>query len=279
MPVQGLEHLERARANGRGVILATVHMGRMLNLAHAVAARGYRAYWRAGPTLDDSPLKGHHGRWWKTQMGWLEERGLRWVGRGQAYELLRALLERGELCWLNWDIPGQTTTSVPVELLGRTIHVARGTGALALETGALVIPAFSWREGHRLVGLLLPGIDPREVTGEGELYHRLARAVDSVLALRPAQVHRGLGERLGGGRDRSRGPTADTDREAASTPLHRRAPGRAREATEGSSRPQAGFRIFRERSGRSKASKGRGAVPSSDGAYMPNIASTGDGQE
>jgi cytochrome P450/lauroyl/myristoyl acyltransferase len=190
MPLHGLEHLERARADGRGAILATVHMGPMLNLAHALAARGHSVYGSGGFTLDDSPLRGHHGRWWKTQMIWGEEAGWRWVGRGGSYPLLRSLLERGELCWMNWDIPGHN--SVSVRLLGRTMEVGRGLGRLALETGAHVVPGFVWREGTGQVGVLFPGVDPREVADEMELNARIAARVEEALAPRLAQAHRGL---------------------------------------------------------------------------------------
>ena len=193
MPLHGLEHLERARAGGRGAILATVHMGPMLNLAYAVAARGHPGYASGLITLEDSPLRGHAGRWWKTQMMWVEEAGCRWVGRGDSYSLLRALLERGELCWLNWDIPGHST--VPVRLLGRTMEVGRGLARLALETGSPVVPGFTWREGTRQVGVLFPGIDPREVADEQELNARMAAAVEEALAPRLAQAHRGLATR------------------------------------------------------------------------------------
>lgn len=194
MPLHGLEHLERARAGGRGAILATVHMGPMINLGHALAARGHPVYGCGWVTPDDSPLGGDGGRWWKTQMSWIEASGCRWLGRGGTYPLLRALLERGELCWLNWDLPGHT--SLPVRLLGRTVEVGRGLGRLALETGSRVVPGFTWREGNGQVGTLFASIDPAEVAGEQELNSRLAAAVEQALAPRLGQAHRGLAQRL-----------------------------------------------------------------------------------
>ncbi|MFL5820364.1 MAG: hypothetical protein ACJ76S_06740 [Solirubrobacteraceae bacterium] len=195
MPLHGAENLDLARAGGRGAILATIHMGPMLNLAHAVVAHGHPGYASGGPTLAESPLDGTEGRWWKTQMMWVEEAGCRWVGRGGSYELFRALLQRGELCWLNWDIPGHTT--LPVRVLGRTMAIGRGLGQLALETRAKVIPGFVWREGRGQVGMLFPPIDPGEVADEGELHARMAAAVEAALGPRLAQAHRGLARNLG----------------------------------------------------------------------------------
>lgn len=189
MPVRGLEHLERVQGEGRGVILATVHLGAMVSLPQALGARGYRLYLSGG-----SPPAmirfGPHGRWQKTVRLFAEQAGCRWVHRGGSFETLEALLRRGEVCWLAWDTPGGV--AAPARLLDRAINVASGTARLALGTDSPVIPAFAWREGGRQVGVLYPAIDPRDVADPHELNARVAAAVDDALTPRLAQAHDGL---------------------------------------------------------------------------------------
>src|SRR4051812_2517959 len=48
MPVHGLERLEALRAEGRGVVIASVHLGPFLLLPHALGARGIRVYFAGG---------------------------------------------------------------------------------------------------------------------------------------------------------------------------------------------------------------------------------------
>ncbi|MFL5820360.1 MAG: lysophospholipid acyltransferase family protein [Solirubrobacteraceae bacterium] len=184
IPVRGIEHLERARAAGRGVIVATFHMGLWRNLKFALAAHGYRLYVSglAGP-----PRPGPQGRSWIANEAWAEEVGCRWVTLGGSYAVFRALLERGEVCKIEWDIPGRRP--VPVEVLGRTLRISGGVARLALETGAFVVPGFAWREPDGPVAVLFPAINPREVEGESELNARIASAFESALAPRLAQAH------------------------------------------------------------------------------------------
>jgi len=184
IPVRGIEHLESARAAGRGVIVASFHIGLLWNLKFALAAHGYRLYVSglAGP-----PGAGSKGDWWTAHEAWAEEAGCRWVTLGGSYAVFRALLERGEVCKIEWDIPGRRP--VPVEVLGRTLRISGGVARLARDTGAFVVPGFAWREADGPVAVLFPAINPREVEGESELNARIASAFELALAPRLAQAH------------------------------------------------------------------------------------------
>jgi len=184
MAVHGIEHLDAARASGRGTILVNVHAGPFLNLVHAIAARGHKVYLSGGRSLDEPPLSGHDGLWTKTQNAMIEDAGCRWVRRGGSYELVEALLRRGELAWMSFDARGELV----VPLLGRTVGVRSGIAQLACATGATLIPAFAVREGLGQVGLLLEPIEPGDA-GPAKLTDRLARAIDTVLAPRRAEAH------------------------------------------------------------------------------------------
>jgi Bacterial lipid A biosynthesis acyltransferase len=196
MPVRGLERLEASRAGGRGAILAGAHVGPMHNLMHALAARGHAPY---VVTLrrPDRPLPpGPAGRWIRMQHLLVERAGCRWVRLGEpcTYEVLRALLERGELCWLNWDVPGE----LAVPLLGGTARVRTGIARLALETGARVVPGLAWREGDGHAADLLGALDPAVHADERALMEALVSDVEPALRTRLAQVQPFFTACLGG---------------------------------------------------------------------------------
>jgi KDO2-lipid IV(A) lauroyltransferase len=186
MPVRGLEHLARARAGGRGVVLATAHVGPSMNLAQALGGRGHRLYVATTRRLEDGRPPGARARWIRHHDRWVEEVGCRWVRLegGGAFDVLRALLERGEVCWVNWDVRG----ALPMRVLGRTARVRSGLARLARETGAPVVPAFAWRDGTGQVAEILPALDPGRHDTERELMDALGARVEPTLRAHLAQA-------------------------------------------------------------------------------------------
>ncbi|MDX6479418.1 MAG: Bacterial lipid biosynthesis acyltransferase [Gaiellaceae bacterium] len=185
MPVEGLEHLEQARAASKGgLILATIHVGAILGLVHALAARGLKLYLPGGewgiPTVE-----GLRGRWIATQNRWVEEAGARWVPLGESYPVLRALLERGEVCMLAVDVPGD----VEVELAGRPARVRGGLARLALETGSPILPIATLRVRWGMVGFIGEPIDPATFDDPVELTRYLVAAQEPRFVGEPEQVH------------------------------------------------------------------------------------------
>jgi len=185
MPVEGLEHLEeaRARSNG-GLILATIHVGAILGLVHALAARGHKLYLPGGewgiPTIE-----GLRGRWIATQNRWVEEAGARWVPLGDSYPVLRALLERGEACVLAVDVPGD----VEVQLAGRPAGVRSGIARLALETGSPILPIVTLRVGWGMTGFIGEPIHPAGFDDPVELTRQLVAVHEPQFLREPEQVH------------------------------------------------------------------------------------------
>lgn len=115
LSIEGYERFEAAlAASGAGVILANLHVGPFLGLVHALAARGFKLYLPGG-TWGVPTMEGLRGRWMATQNRWAEEAGCRWVPIGGSYPALRALLERGEICLMAVDVPGE----LEVDLAGR----------------------------------------------------------------------------------------------------------------------------------------------------------------
>jgi KDO2-lipid IV(A) lauroyltransferase len=183
-PLHGLEHLAAARARGRGVIVVTTHQGPGASLIRALAAHGTRLYVARFRKVRDDPIRvGSRARWTQANVRWIEEGGGRLVGRGGSYGVFRALLERNEVCWMAFDIPGDVDT----EMCGRRFRLASGISALARETGAQLVPGFALRRGHRAVCWLEAPIDPATFAGTAELHRHLAEVVGRVLLGHPEQ--------------------------------------------------------------------------------------------
>jgi Kdo2-lipid IVA lauroyltransferase/acyltransferase len=143
--VDGLCHFEEARAAGRGFIIVTGHLGNWELMAAWVAARvplGVLARLLPNWRLND----------------WLVEtrrrHGVRTIYRGSfsaAREAIRSL-RRGEALGILID-QDTLVDGAFVPFFGRPAFTPTGAAALALRTGALLLPTFIHREGprHRLV--------------------------------------------------------------------------------------------------------------------------------
>jgi KDO2-lipid IV(A) lauroyltransferase len=184
-PIEGLAHLEAAVAAGRGVIFATAHVGPFLGLVHALAARGIKVYISGGQFGGEPAFDGRRGRWTLMQNRWVEDAGSRWVHRGGSYPLLRALLERGEICFMTVDAPG----TIEVDFAGHPARVRGGVAALALETGATIVPGATLRRGWGQVGVFLEPVDPAGFDDPVELTRHLTRVVGDLVRAEAEQAH------------------------------------------------------------------------------------------
>lgn len=153
--VDGIEHVERGLAAGRGVIVTHPHAGPLTAAMHALAVRFGRVYIVRRATHHAAAVRGREGLWMRTQRVFLEASGVRLVTRGGAFDRFAALLSRNVVLFLAWDNPGEAR----VRFLGRAIPVRRGLDALAAATGAAVVPALNLRAGHRARVRLWPAID------------------------------------------------------------------------------------------------------------------------
>ncbi|HXE71083.1 MAG TPA: lysophospholipid acyltransferase family protein [Candidatus Nitrosotenuis sp.] len=134
---QGQEHLDRALAQGRGVILVSAHFGSWELLASLVVAAGYPLAVFTKKARTD-PLD--------RQIRRLRQRnGYQILDRDQdireALKALRANKIVGVLADLDTNTHG-----VFVDFLGRAAHTATGPAVLAALTGAPVLAAFIVRQ-------------------------------------------------------------------------------------------------------------------------------------
>ena len=183
--VEGLDRVERARATGRPLLLTGVHIGG--GWPRVIAHRGFTYTSPVGAWLDpdaDVDWRGRMGYRARGYRRWALEVGVRYVPMGGSYELLRALLERGETCLVMCDPAGSMRT----RMAGKAARLASGPARLAHETGALVLPmsGLIHFDGPHIE--VLEPIDPKELGGPQEITDRLAEIYGELMVRHPEQV-------------------------------------------------------------------------------------------
>ena len=185
--VEGREHFENALAQGRGVIVATAHLGSfevgMASLAdrptpvHVVFQHDRRSgFERIRQALhekigvQEAPVE--HG--WDT---WMK---------------LRDALGRGEIVAIQADrvMPGQKGVAVP--FCGGHVLLPLGPVKLARLVGSPIVPIYSVREGRGVRILIDPAIvvDPASVGAAEDIppaLVKLAASLERRIAAHPAQ--------------------------------------------------------------------------------------------
>lgn len=183
--IHGLEHLEEARADGRGAILAMLHLGPIASLVQALPARGVPL--RVATSLPRTePLPDGYVGWWvREQQMRFEALGGRFVeGLGRAMTL-RRLLERGEVCLLAVDTRGRVETM----LLGHRVQVAGGPARLARLTRVAVVPATVLREGANVVVRLAEPLEPARDESDSGFTQRVLDVLEPYASRHPEQAN------------------------------------------------------------------------------------------
>lgn len=146
--IQGWPEMARAYARGRGVILASAHLGPVVLCGQVLAAKG----------LDVSVLveakAGDLGRILDRARGSM---GVRTIETTAGMSIGRVLRRGGILGFLA-DRP-ITGVGERVPFFGRETLLPSAHVALALRTGAALIPAFALRDGGRLRAFIEPELE------------------------------------------------------------------------------------------------------------------------
>ena len=143
--IEGLEHLRKAQAQGKGVLLLSAHFtsleicGRLM-LRHQALSAMYRP--------NQNPVVEYFFRRNR------EKHCTRAIRRDQAKDVIRTL-RQGEVVWYAPDQAFKTRASVVVPFFGHPAATNPATSRLAKITGAPVVPFFGYRlpgsQGYRLV--------------------------------------------------------------------------------------------------------------------------------
>lgn len=203
--VLGEQNLAEARRGGRGAIVAIMHFGLWWAISLALLQRGVKVYVVRFGAVEDAPT--HHGlmaRYGVERLRLHEELGGRIVGRGGSYAVLRALLERGEVCSINADPPSSDASAPSTVFRGKRVRFATGIGRLSKEAGVPIQPAVAYREGARPVVRLLEPLASDDFANAEAMRVRLTNVFDRELSGREelsgaqllANLRAGLGEKL-----------------------------------------------------------------------------------
>jgi KDO2-lipid IV(A) lauroyltransferase len=163
--IEGLEHMEKAVAEGRGAVLLTAHLGSWELMATAAACLGFRLTALVSsigdPTVDE---------FMKTVR---ESCGYETLPKSDASQGVTARLKQNILVGILSDLSPRSD-AVPVKFFGRTAGATRGPAVFALRAGAPVIPAFSIRLEDRTRHKLIIE-EPLKLIRTGDISEDVAR--------------------------------------------------------------------------------------------------------
>ena len=137
--VEGLEHLDRAHARGRGVICLGAHMGCWELIPYRLRSLGYPVGVVYRPLREealDRYVSQRRGRF-----------GIATHSREQDVRKVLRSLRRGGLVGMLAD-QNTRVESIPVPFLGRSARTPAGPARLALRTGAAIVPITIRLEGE-----------------------------------------------------------------------------------------------------------------------------------
>jgi KDO2-lipid IV(A) lauroyltransferase len=168
--VEGREHLEQAVARGRGVILASTHIGNWELGAVMLAHWGYTLYAVAGVQLT---------RWLTPAVRETKtELAIHTVSPEDGFRRLLRALEHNDLVALMVD--GDVYShGQPVEFFGRETTFPSGPGVLAQRTGALILCGYCDRVGPGRFRIVFePALDPSQFASVQAINAAVARTVE-----------------------------------------------------------------------------------------------------
>ncbi|MCD6352139.1 MAG: lysophospholipid acyltransferase family protein [Armatimonadetes bacterium] len=175
--VEGAEHLERAAARGRGVIVVTAHYGNWEVLGAVIGLLGHRlaVIARDAPDSPTAQLVNSARR----------RLGMEVLGRDDL-EAMIGWLREGKVLGILPD-QRQVTGGKIMPFMGRPATTALGPAVLALRTGAALVPGFARRTpSGRFQVVFFPELelpeDQAEGLSRGEAVEALSQLVNNAIA-------------------------------------------------------------------------------------------------
>ncbi|MCZ6676180.1 MAG: lysophospholipid acyltransferase family protein [Candidatus Poribacteria bacterium] len=142
---EGSAHIDRALAQGNGAIILTGHLGNWELLAASIVANGY--------PLSAIARQLRSKRLDKILRLYREKAGYSSIDRDASVRRALRCLKRNELLGILADVDTRTE-GVFVDFFGRPAYTPYGPVAIALKTGAVILPTFIIRQpddSHRAV--------------------------------------------------------------------------------------------------------------------------------
>jgi KDO2-lipid IV(A) lauroyltransferase len=176
--VSGKERIDSVLESGRGLILVTAHIGSWEMGGAALAAMGYSMTTVAG--IQFTPTLSPYIRRTKQHLG------IDVVSyRSGARRIVQAL-SKGGIAALHMD-GDQFVGGVETEFFGRRTRLPAGPAALAVRTGAAILPAFAIRTGKSRIRVF---IEEEVFTGdkdEAAITRRIVAVVEDYIRRYPDQ--------------------------------------------------------------------------------------------
>ena len=138
--IQGINHLRRALARGKGVIALSAHFGNWELLPMALAAHGFQGGVLARPL--------RYPEYQAFLWGMRQRKGVRTFARGSLKDVA-AVLRANQIVGMMPDQDMDSLEGVFVDFFDRPAYTPVGPAALALLTGAAILPCFILRDGRR----------------------------------------------------------------------------------------------------------------------------------
>lgn len=177
--IERLDHLADAHRLGRGVLVVTAHFGNWEMGGAVLASLGY--------TVNAVVMPQRMRRLERLLSRQREERGMRILPVGQAALGILRCLKRGELVALLADRDFSKHTET-VGFFGQPARLPQGAAALALRTGAPIVPAFMMRqEDDTFLLRLHPAIRPEQEGTLENIMNRIAASMEKEIGERPYQ--------------------------------------------------------------------------------------------
>lgn len=171
IPIDGREHLEKALAKRRGVIILSAHLGNFFLVGMRLGVEGYPVH-----ALINQPDDNQLAEMLDNYRLRIRLRTIHARPRRHAAQQLNAVLRRNEIAVIIAD-EYRTRNGVPTKLFGRTVLARRGPATLASRTGAAVVPACLVRQPDDSLRLVIePELElARSGRGQNEISENIAR--------------------------------------------------------------------------------------------------------
>lgn len=186
IPVEGRQYLERAKVDGKGAILLMPHIGNWDVAGAWSAASGFPP-----TTVAERLSPPELNQWFIDFRASIGMTTLQQSSR-VALSLLRVLRENGFVALVgDRDVDG---TGIPATFFGKVTRVPAGAAALALRSGAPIIPVACFTEGATRFRLVAKEPIPYDdLAGKrdavSELTQRCVHEMESLIAREPLQWH------------------------------------------------------------------------------------------
>lgn len=161
---EAIEHIEVARSRGRGLIIATAHMGNWDMAGALLGHVGLPMYAVADkfePQRMDELINGSR-----------KKHGMNIVTpEAGSLKQIFTVLKRNEIVFLMFDRPEEPDQGVPVEFFGETAYLPAGPAAIAIKTGAALSIGYALRDpgGRTFTGIFEEPIEYKHLlTGDKE---------------------------------------------------------------------------------------------------------------